>query len=79
LNEFTVPLPDDFALEAHLMTHTAVSALFGGIAYSATAGDQISPVLACMINPKSAIYRTVVLSPQFPLAGTQVLVPKIDK
>jgi hypothetical protein len=32
-----------------------------------------------MVNPKSAIYRTVVLSPQFPLAGTQVLVPKTDK
>jgi hypothetical protein len=49
LNVFTVPLPDDFALEAHSMTHTAVSALFGGIAYSATAGDQLSPVLAYMV------------------------------
>jgi hypothetical protein len=54
LNVFTVPLPDDFSLEAHSMTHTAVSAMFGGIAYSATAGDQLSPVMACMVNPKSA-------------------------
>ena len=36
LNVFTVPLPDDFALEAHSMIHTAVSALFGGITYLAT-------------------------------------------
>jgi hypothetical protein len=79
LNVFTVPLPDDFASEAHSMTHTAVTALFGGIACSATEGDQLSLVLACMVNPKPAIYRTVVLSPQFPLAGTQVFVPKTDK
>jgi hypothetical protein len=79
LNVFTVPLPDDFALEAHSMTHTAVSAFFGGISYSATAGDQLSPVLACMVNPRSAIYRAVILSPQFSSAGTQFLVPKTDK
>jgi hypothetical protein len=79
LNYFSVPLPDDFALEAHSMTHTAVFALFGGIAHSGTVVDQLFPVPVCMVNPKSAIYRTVVLSPQFPLAGTLVLVPKTDK
>jgi hypothetical protein len=79
LNVFPVCIPDDLELEAHSLSHNAVSALFGGIAYSATAADQLYPVLACLVNLKSAIYRTVVSNPQFPLAGTQVLIPKTDR
>jgi hypothetical protein len=73
-----VCLPDNLELEAHSLSHNALSALFGGVAYSATAADQLYPVLACLVNSKSAIYRTVVSNPQFPLAGTQVLIPKTD-
>jgi hypothetical protein len=61
------------------LTHTAVSALFSGIAYSVCAGEQLFLVLACKVNPNSAIYSTVIVCPQFPLAGRQVLVPKTDK
>ena len=70
-NLSTSPAPVEFP--------KAVSVCFSDIAFSATAGDELHPILACLVSPKMPIYRTVVHSPLFPLAGPQVLIPATDR
>ncbi len=38
-------------------------------AYSVDAQDQLGPFPACMIHAKIAVYYSIVLNPNFPLAG----------
>ncbi len=67
------------ALSAALSVDPKMCSLLDQAAYSVDAQDQLSPVLACLIYAKPAVYRTVVLNPLFPLAGEWVLIPKTDK
>jgi hypothetical protein len=87
--ELVVPVPvalhAGFLCSAFLALSGTVSvdhkfcSLLAQVAYSADAQDQLDPVLACLIHAKPAVYRSVVLNPNFPLAGDSVLIPKTDR
>ena len=51
-----------------------VSPVFSDIAVSATAGDELHPILACLVSPKMHIYLTIVHTPLLSLVGPQVLI-----
>ncbi len=85
---FDVALPVAVALHAGSLctplilsprvASVALCSLMGQAAYSVDAQDQLGSALACMIHAKPAVYRSVVLNPNFPLAGESVLIPKTD-
>ena len=66
-------------LSGEVSVNLELCSLLDQVAYSVDAQNQLTPILACMIHAKPAVYRKVVVNPLFPLAGESVLIPKTDR